>query len=636
MKNLLSTLIVGATATASAHAAEIFVTANISTSTTWTADNVYNLQQQIYVLPGATLTIEPGTRIASSTGVGGSLAVSRGAQIFALGENGAPIVFTSTADDGTWRQSANEWGNLTIMGAGYVSENAIPSNSATPSASNFANMEGLQPPAGSTIGQYGGGDDDDDSGTLSYVSFRYGGRVIGLGNELNGLSLGGIGRGTDIHHIEIMNNVDDGIEIWGGTVNLKYFSIWNVGDDSLDIDQGWRGKAQFGLIVQGYSLDASQGSGIGDNAIEMDGAEDSDWQPVTTASIRNMTVIGQPLDGDGLTAWRDGARVQFHNSIFMDGGEQVVRPDGDDGDGASGYGHNGTLSFADVWNTPYTSLSGVNAPGNQAAFYQSQTAGNLAEIKDSVFFRNLAGNAYTEANARGVFNASNNNVQTNSSPIASITRIAPPALGSGLQILRVVGLDPTPTGAALIAGSNAPTDGFFSPASYKGAFSPATRNNWLAGWSASAEFGFIAGDDIGVNYCSANANSTGIAAEIRAAGSTSAAANNVTLEASGIRANSFGFFIASIGQGFVANPAGSAGNLCLSGAIGRYVGGGQIQQTDASGVFRLGIDLTSIPQPLGPVAATAGQVWNFQAWFRDSSGGMAVSNFTNGISIEFN
>ena len=122
--------------------------------------------------------------------LGGSLAVTRGAQIFALGENGAPVVFTSTADDGTWRETANEWGNLTIMGAGYVAENAIPTNTAVPSASNFANMEGLNPPTGSTIAQYGGGNDDDDSGTLSFVSFRYGGRVIGLGNELNGLSLG--------------------------------------------------------------------------------------------------------------------------------------------------------------------------------------------------------------------------------------------------------------------------------------------------------------------------------------------------------------------------------------------------------------------------------------------------------------
>ncbi len=634
MKNILSTLLIGATAAASANAAEIFVTADIATSTTWTADNTYNLQDQIYVLPGATLTIEPGTRIASTAGLGGSLAVTRGAQIFALGENGAPVVFTSTADNGTWRESANEWGNLTIMGAGYVSENAIPSNSAVPSASNFANMEGLQPPAGSSIGQYGGGNDDDDSGTLSFVSFRYGGRVIGLGNELNGLSLGGIGRGTDIHHIEIMNNVDDGIEIWGGTVNLKYFSIWNIGDDSLDIDQGWRGKAQFGLIVQGYSLDASQGSGVGDNAIEMDGAEDSDWQPVTTASIYNMTVIGQPLDGDGLTAWRDGARVQFRNSIFMDGGETLVRPDGDDGDGASGYGHNGTLSFADVWTTPYTSLSSVNAPGGQAAFYQSQTSGNLSEITNSVFFRNLAGNAYTEATARGVLDASNNNVIASASPIASISRIAPVIRG-GKQMIQVVGLDPTPTNDALVA-PEAPVDGFFSRARYKGAFSPDTQNNWLAGWAASAEFGFVDGDDIGVGYCTANANATGVPAEMRAAGSTSVAANNVTLEASSLTPLAFGFFIVSDTQGFVMTPAGSAGNLCLSGAIGRYVGGGQIQQSGLQGVFSLGLDLTSIPQPLGPVAVAAGETWNFQAWFRDIQGGAAVSNFSNAVSITFN
>ncbi|MEM8710939.1 MAG: hypothetical protein AAGG01_08310, partial [Planctomycetota bacterium] len=654
VKTLLTTFSIGAMTAGVANAAEILFTADIAVSTTWTADNTYNLQDQIYVLPGATLTIEPGTVIASDTNVGGSLAVTKGAMIMALGEAGAPVIFTSKADvatwapdashptggdprTGTWREAANEWGNLTIMGDAYIAENAIPTNSAAPNAGNFANMEGLQPPAGSTIGQYGGGNDDDDSGVLNYVSFRYGGRVIGLNNELNGLSLGGIGRGTDIDHVEIMNNVDDGIEIWGGTVNLKYFSIWNIGDDSLDVDQGWRGKAQFGLIVQGYSLDASQGSGVGDNAIEMDGAEDSDWQPVTTASIYNMTVIGQPLpnSGDGLTAWRDGARVQFRNSIFMDGGEQVVRPDGDDGDGASGYGHNGTLTFADVWNTPYTSLSTVNAPAGQAAFYQSQTSGNLTEITNSVFFRNFASNAYTEANARGVFNASNNNVITSNSPIASITR-AQPVVRGGKDLIQVIGLDPTPINDAATAGAPAPVDGFFSRADYKGAFSPFEQNNWLDGWAASSEFGFVGGDNIGVGYCQANANSTGVPAQIRAAGSTSVAANDVTLEASGLRPFAFGFFITSLSQGFVANPAGSEGNICVSGAIGRYVGGGQIQQSNGAGVFRLGIDLTNVPQPNGPVAASAGQTWNFQAWFRDTGAMGPVSNFTNGVSITFN
>ena len=259
-------------------AADVLVTSDIATSTTWTANNVYNLQDQIYVLPGATLTIEAGT--PSTANLGGSLAVCRGAQINVLGTASAPVIMTSDADDlTTWREVCNEWGNLTIMGNAYISENATVGNTPFPSASNVAAMEGLVASfPGDPNVLYGGGDDDDDSGSISYLSVRYGGKVIGLGNELNGISLGGIGRGTDISHVEVLNNVDDGIEIWGGTFNMRNFSIWN-GDDSLDIDQGFRGRAQYGLIVQGFSTDAPQGSGVGDNACEIDGAEDSTGSP---------------------------------------------------------------------------------------------------------------------------------------------------------------------------------------------------------------------------------------------------------------------------------------------------------------------------------------------------------------------
>jgi hypothetical protein len=151
---------------------------------------------------------------------------------------------------GSWRQAANEWGNLTLMGAGFISENATAGNIPTCSANNVAAMEGLVAAfPGDTNVLYGGGNDNDDSGAIRYLSLRYGGRVVGLNNELNGLSLGGIGRGTDIEGVEIMNNVDDGIEVWGGTVNIRNFNIWNVGDDSFDLDQGYRGQVQSGLIV---------------------------------------------------------------------------------------------------------------------------------------------------------------------------------------------------------------------------------------------------------------------------------------------------------------------------------------------------------------------------------------------------
>ena len=492
--------------------AQIPVTANIAVSTTWTANNVYDLQAQIYVLPGATLTIEPGTVIASSTvplstpPSGGSLAVCRGAQIFVNGNQFNPVILTSAADrptwvggnpkTGTWREAANEWGNLTVMGRGYVSENAILTNTPAPGSTNFAVMEGLAPPSGSGLADYGGSvllpsNDDDDSGSIKYLSIRYGGKVIGAANELNGLSLGGIGRGTDIDYLEIMNNVDDGIEIWGGTVNLRHFSIWNIGDDSFDVDQGWRGKAQYGLVVQGYSVNAAQGSGVGDNAFEMDGAEQSDYQPVTTTTLYNMTVIGQPngaASGDHLTAWRDNARAQFRNSIFMDAGERVVSFDNVDGDGGAGYGFNGTLSWAATWTTPFSATSLVNAPLNPALFYTAQSSGNLCQISDSVFFNNNLAAAYTEANARGVFAVANNNVIAVASPITSITR-GPSVVRGGQTMTPVIGLNPAPANDALSSVAFSTGDGFFTSSQYRGAFAPGAAS-WLAGWTASEAYGY--------------------------------------------------------------------------------------------------------------------------------------------------
>jgi hypothetical protein len=400
--------------------------------------------------------------------------------------------------NGTWREAANEWGNLTFMGRGYISEDETNGNVPTCDAGNVASMEGLLADfPGDTKVLYGGGNDDDDSGSIEYLSIRYGGRNVALNVELNGLSLGGVGRGTDINHVEIMNNVDDGIEIWGGTVNLKYFSIWNIGDDSLDLDQGWRGKAQFGLIVQGYSLNADQGSGVGDNCIEHDGAEDSDWQPVTTTSIYNMTVIGQPLDGDGGTAWRDNARVQHRNSIFMDLGEKLVRFDNLDGDGANGYGHNGTLSWEDTWLTAYNAAP-PHANDCPPGTYPVQTDGFLAEFRDCVFFRNLAPDAYDEAIARGVFSPWFNNVNAGNDaadlPIKGITR-GPLVVRGGKDMLPVIALDPRPAAAALSSAGSAPDDGFYTPAKFRGAFDPSCPN-WLDDWTASDAFGFTGNNAI--------------------------------------------------------------------------------------------------------------------------------------------
>ena len=139
----------------------------------------------------------------------------------------------------------------------------------------------------------------------------------------------------------------------------------------------------------------------------------------------------------------------------------------------------------------------------------------------------------------------------------------------------------------------------------------------------------------GTNYCTAAVNSTGVAASISSSGSTSVATNDFVLMGSSLPISSFAFFITSQTQGFVMMPGGSSGNLCVAGSVGRYVGPGQVQQSNASGEISLAIDLASTPQPMGFVSVQAGETWNFQAWYRDAAGGVPTSNFTDGLEVDF-
>ena len=142
---------------------------------------------------------------------------------------------------------------------------------------------------------------------------------------------------------------------------------------------------------------------------------------------------------------------------------------------------------------------------------------------------------------------------------------------------------------------------------------------------------------LGTNYCMANMNSQGLTGRMSAEGSLTVTDNDLTLKASDIAPNAFGFFITSETEGFVAHPGGSAGNLCLGGAIGRFVGAGQIKNSGPNAEIDVLIDLTDIPTPLGPVSMAPGQTRSFQLWHRDASaGGTPTSNFTNGLRITFN
>lgn len=462
-----------------AQAATNIVTDNITNSTVWTSADVWYLQDVIYVEPGATLKIEPGTKIIGNTD--GSLVVAAGAQIFAKGTKDNPIVMTSDQDNGTYRRVSEEWGNLTIMGDALISAtlDGIGSDSGQPDGTDQAQMEGLG--AAGSLSIYGGPNDDHDAGTVSYVSLRYGGKVLSQANELNGMSIGGVGRETQLDHIEIFNNVDDGIEIWGGTVGLKYVSIWNIGDDSFDLDQGWRGKAQFGLIVQGHCGGSSQGSGVGDNIFEMDGAESSTAQPYGAASIYNFTAIGQPADGDRATEWRDNMRAQLRNCIFMDAGDQSIRDGGSGGDGG-GYPVGDEL--VNLFSRSY-SVYPANAVGvDPAMLYPNFSNGTWCEISDSVFYNMVEYATITNFGQH----VNNNVIDPASSPIAGIQRDAV-EFPAGLEMYIVTNLNPLAVNDAATSEAMAPNDGFFTPAAYRGAFSP--NYNWLEGWTVADEYGLV-------------------------------------------------------------------------------------------------------------------------------------------------
>ena len=250
------------------------VTSNITTNTTWYSDTVYQLGGRIAVEDGATLTIQPGTVIKGESGTGANataLIIARGGKIMAEGTPQLPIIFTSVADEITPAQveegnfaSPNLdptvnglWGGVIVLGKSKISPK--PDNTGEVVE---VQIEGI--PTSDPNGLYGGNDDNDNSGILSYVSIRHGGTNIGSGNEINGLTLGGVGSMTSINNIEIVANQDDGIEWFGGTVNTSYVVVWNCGDDGIDTDQSWAGNLDNFVVISPaghcFELDGPEGS----------------------------------------------------------------------------------------------------------------------------------------------------------------------------------------------------------------------------------------------------------------------------------------------------------------------------------------------------------------------------------------
>lgn len=295
----------------------VYVSSNITTSTTWETGKVYVLTSRIAVTNGATLTIQPGVIVKGEAGTGANataLIVARGAKLNAEGTASQPIIFTSIADEIQPGQVASPnldptmnglWGGVIVLGYARISADA-----------ETAQIEGI--PASDPNGLYGGTNDSDNSGVIRYISIRHGGANIGEGNEINGLTLGGVGNGTVIENVEIVGNQDDGIEWFGGSVNVKNALVWNSSDDAIDTDQAWSGTLDNFVVI------CVPGSNPTDHALEIDGPEGT---YIAGHTVQNGTIKGS-VDSE-IADFRSDARGTFKNIYIFNFPDPAVGGKGD-------------------------------------------------------------------------------------------------------------------------------------------------------------------------------------------------------------------------------------------------------------------------------------------------------------------
>jgi hypothetical protein len=441
MKKLFTSLFSIAFLTLSAFSADIEKSGIISADETWTKDNVYILKQRVFVADGVTLTIQPGTLIKGQSGDVadvGVLVISRGATLIAEGTASEPIVFTSGDDDGTMEIDVRgQWGGLIILGNGTHNNN-----------DNTNEIEGITPSGDN--GLYGGSTEDDNSGSIKYVSIRHGGAELAADEEINGLTLGAVGSKTVISHVEVVANLDDGIEWFGGSPKMDHIVVSYCGDDSYDYDEGYNGMNQFTVAVQ----DPEGGDRLG----EHDGGPSSNrWgKPLATPVFSNATYIGRGAGkGKKTVTFRDNAGGEYHNSIFanQEKGIDIEYTSVSDGVDSNSYQMfaSGKLKVA---NNVFTNIADGTASG---IFKVSQ-----AKDKDGNPIGDAVPAAYTTAWSDYFATAGN------------------AVADAGVSITDPVPSNPVNVKEAVFTG----LDTWFENVAYKGAFNPClTGGHWAGSWT---------------------------------------------------------------------------------------------------------------------------------------------------------
>jgi hypothetical protein len=424
------------------------VDANISANTTWSKSETYLLKGNIFVTNNAVLTIEAGTKVLGDKLTKGALIIERGSKIMAAGTETEPIVFTSNAPAGF--RNYGDWGGIVLLGKASNNQSANQ------------NIEGI---TAGDLGKYGGTADDDNSGVLKYARIEFAGIALSTDNELNGLTMGSVGSGTEINHIQVSYSGDDSFEWFGGTVNASYLIAYRGWDDDFDTDFGYRGNVQYAVSYR----DADIADKSGSNGFESDNdAAGDEKTPLTAPKFSNVSWYGPGvfarLNGTAINKSnfnqnyqygahiRRNSAIQIYNSVFV--GSYL--------DGV----HFDKSNTAAVFKGNYFGRTGANAAGS----YVKQTTGNCANCGGEYSTAAFTTDNYFAAGANGL----------------STVDLSPEFQGMVAVNLNI-NTAPLPVtllagASTLLTGKAATVPGGLTQTAYVGAFDSA--NNWAtAAWT---------------------------------------------------------------------------------------------------------------------------------------------------------
>lgn len=399
----------------------------LNSNVTLSAGNAYVLEGDVRIggdnADVSTLTIDPGVTVYGSAG--SYVVIARGSKIFAKGSSTQPIVFTSLKVDSP---VPGDWGGIVITGNARI-------NNCKGTSSCDNTVEGIA----TNAPKFGGQNDDDNSGVLSYVRSEYAGFTIAPDNELNAMTFYAVGRGTQVDHIEAYKGADDGVELFGGTVDLRYVASIDNDDDGLDWDMGWTGNAQFVLVEVINATEADP------NGIEADNLKSPmTATPRSNPTLANVTITARPGNPKILNGinFRRGTGAKMYNSIVQGAFQSCINIDDDET-----FNFGGTKDASGV--VTQTGLVMANSIVNcdNGVHFKIDAAKDLWNT-ESWFVSQPTLNNY-------VMSPELKDVMPQDGGPAVDTGITPPVLAGAFQ---------------------------FTPVDYVGAFSQFEDEDWTAGW----------------------------------------------------------------------------------------------------------------------------------------------------------